>query len=119
MRMSPLTCLLAAGLLALLSLPGGAAAQSFDCGKAREADEIAICNDCALAQLDVKLATLYEVATSLVAMGQRGEIQGDQRNWLKARHSCGSDTGCIERDYNERIAELQRVLKNIYANGPY
>ena len=41
------------------------------------------------------MATLYAVATSLVAMGQRGDMQGAQRDWLQTRENCGDRVGCL------------------------
>jgi len=109
-----------AGLLSLaLMLPDGAEAASFDCSAARAADEAAVCSSCDLAQLDVKMATLFEVATHLVAMGQRGDMQDQQRQFLAARSACGADTACLTRAYEGRIRVLDAALKTIYTRGPF
>ena len=65
------------------------------------------------------MATLYEVLTSLVAMGQRGAIHDDQSAWLKQRAACGADAGCLTRRYEARIEALQGQLRQIYQRGPY
>ncbi|MGX1099322.1 lysozyme inhibitor LprI family protein [Amorphus sp. MBR-141] len=111
------TFLLSAAVAAALA--GPAAAQSFDCANAAKPDEKAICGSRELANLDVKMATLYEVTTSLVAMGSRGAIQDDQRAFLETRGACGADVACIRSAYQSRIAALEDVVKRIAANGPY
>ncbi|MEQ8652750.1 MAG: hypothetical protein RIC87_09835 [Kiloniellales bacterium] len=113
---------LAAAVLSIVlafGLVGPAAAASFDCAKATSADEKTICHTCVLAQKDVKMATLYDVLTNLVAMGQRGDLQDQQRSFLKTRAACGSDEHCIAKAYDARIAKLEAGLKEIYAGGPY
>ncbi|MFG1351158.1 lysozyme inhibitor LprI family protein [Xanthobacter autotrophicus] len=108
---------LAAAFLTLALAPAGAA--SFDCASARAADEKAVCDSCDLAQLDVKMSTLYGVLTRLVAMGQRGMIQDAQRAWLAQRSTCGGDTGCLATAYKSRIGQLEAALGQIYSRGPF
>lgn len=122
----PARARLAAALLAgaLASVAAGplaspATAASFDCATNRAPDEAAICKDCELAQLDVKLAALYGVVTRLVGMGQRGTIQDDQRAWLVQRAACGGNTGCIASAYKTRIDQIQGLLSDIYSRGPF
>lgn len=109
----------AAALFLVCGLGGPAAAASFDCAKAASADEKAVCASCDLAQQDVRMATLYEVLTSLVAMGQRGDIQDRQQAFLKERAACGADEACLTKAYAQRIEVLQAGLKRIYEGGPY
>ncbi len=116
--MKSLAALLLTTLLTM-GLVGPAGAASFDCAKAASADEKAVCNDCNLAQKDVKMATLYDVLTNLVAMGQRGDIQDAQRSFIKTRAACGAKTRCIADAYDARIAKLEAGLKAVYAGGPY
>ncbi len=106
-------------VILLLVAPGAASAASFDCAKASAADEKAVCNDCTLAQKDVKMATLYEVLSNLVAMGERGNLQDEQRAFLKTRSACGASKSCIAKAYDTRIGSLEAGLKRIYAGGPY
>lgn len=96
-----------------------AQAASFDCTKARRADERAICNNRELNDLDVQMATWLEVTTSLVAMGQRGSIRDDQRDWLADRGRCGARVGCLRQSYRNRIAELRSVFAAIRSRGPF
>lgn len=106
---------LAASLLAVA--PAGAA--SFDCAAARAADETAICGNCELAQLDVKMATLYDVLTRLVGMGARGDIRDAQAAWLRQRAACGAETACLVQAYRTRIGLLEKGLEAIYSRGPF
>ena len=108
-------CLLVLVLLA----PMAAHAASFDCAKARTADEKAICRHRALNDADVRMATLFEVDGHLLAMGGRGALQAAQVDWLKARRRCGGDVACLTRRYDERLAELQRVFDGIASRGPF
>ena len=110
--------LLLALFLGVVSFPAAQAA-SFDCAKVRAADEKAVCASMVLSDLDVKMATLFEVATHLVGMGQRGMLQDDQRQFLKERAACGADSACLTRAYDARIKALTQVLQAIYSRGPF
>jgi uncharacterized protein len=90
-----------------------------NCNKARSPAEHAICNSYALGQSEARMATLFSVATSLVAMGQRGDIQDAQREWLTAREACGKNTACLATAYDQRIRTLEKVIANIASRGPY
>lgn len=82
-----LSCLIAA-------LPHAAAqpaTPSFDCGKARSADERAICADSRLAELDQAIAIAFAQAAAKSKDGARSEA----KDILAARKSCGADRLCI------------------------
>lgn len=104
-------------VVTLLCVPASAA--SFDCKTAQATDEQAICSSLYLNDLDVRLATLYEVATRLVAMGQRGVLQDEQREFLKARAACKFNRICIGNAYKDRIAQIEAVLQSVYSRGPF
>ncbi|MEI9903264.1 MAG: hypothetical protein WDN06_04300 [Asticcacaulis sp.] len=107
-------------LAATLALSASAVhAASFDCAKARLPDEKTICAYRSLSEADVKMATLFNVDTRLVAMGERGNIQDAQAEWLKNRHACGRNVACLTRSYNRRIAELQAEFDSIASRGPF
>ena len=109
----------AALLMLLVVAPTNAAAASFDCRQVRTADEIAICGNRELNDLDVRMATLYEVTTGFVAMGQRGAMRDEQREWLAQRHVCRADVRCLRRSYRQRIVELEGVVAEIKSRGPF
>lgn len=107
------------GLCASFLALAPAAAASFACDTARAPDEAAICGSCELAQLDVKMATLYGVLTRLVGMGERGALRDAQADWLRERASCGAQTACLVQAYRSRIELLEKDLQAIYSRGPF
>lgn len=90
-----------------------------DCHKASSAAEQTICSSYSLGQSEARMATLFSVATSLVAMGQRGDIQDAQRKWIASRDACGKNVGCLTAAYDERIRALNNVIADIASHGPY
>ena len=90
-----------------------------DCGKAASLAERAICRSYPLGQAEARMATLFGVVTSLVAMGQRGDIGDAQRRWLKQRDACGGDTACLAHAYQSRIDSLSAALDTIASHGPF
>lgn len=106
-------------ILAATFATGAAQAASFNCARARQADERAICASLALNDQDVRLAQLYEITQHLVAMGGRGAIQDDQVQWLQARHACGANRACLTKAYARRIDQLNHVLQHVYSQGPF
>jgi uncharacterized protein len=115
-RTSLLSLIVAA---AAIVVGGSAHAASFDCRKASNADEVAICDSRELSELDVKMATLYDTIIKLVGMGVRGAMQDQQRVWLQERAGCGADRACIRRLYDTRIRALQAEVARIAKGGPY
>jgi uncharacterized protein len=101
----------AAATVALIAGSQPAAAASFDCGKAKTADEKAICADRTLSELDVAMATLYGVRMQIpMLMGARGAAQDEQRAWLAQRRACGGDTACLTQIYQQRIVDLDQTI---------
>ena len=90
-----------------------------DCSKAQSSAERAICDNYSLGQSEARMATLFSIATSLVAMGQRGNIHDDQRIWLQSRNACGKDLTCLRESYAVRIQQLENVMAGIASHGPY
>jgi uncharacterized protein len=115
---------LTGGLFALsllaASVPARAADYApIDCSKASAPAERAICRSYPLGQAEARMATLFGVVTSLVAMGQRGDIGDAQRKWLKERNACGDDGTCLARAYQSRITALSSALDAIASHGPF
>lgn len=102
-------------LLTILSLliPLTTHAASFDCTKAKAADEKAICASPELNDKDVEMTTTYRLLRGLFAMGVQGDMQDAQQAWLKNRRQCGGDVACLERAYNSRLAQLNAVYNAI------
>jgi uncharacterized protein len=115
-------CLFAAVTAVVLLAPGIAAAGDYapmDCAKAKSAAEQTVCSNYGLGQAEARMATLYAVATSLVAMGQRGDMQGAQRDWLQTRENCGDRVACLNAAYAMRIKDLNTTIAAIAARGPF
>ncbi|MFC5741454.1 lysozyme inhibitor LprI family protein [Dyella tabacisoli] len=91
-------------LFALFALPLSAYAASFDCGKAASAAEKAICADATLSQQDSDLAAAWKQA--LARGGDTAALKTSQRDWLKQRDTCGSDTRCLGDSYRRRQQAL-------------
>ena len=94
----------------LIAALGGApaAAASFDCAKAKAADEIAICRSPALSELDaVQGAYWFTYSRVPMLMGSSGARRDDALAFLRARAACGADAACLTRAYHARIAVLR------------
>lgn len=97
-----------AGLGTGFPLP--AAAASFDCDKPElAADETAICANRDLNDMDVKMATTFELITGLMPMGSRGVVQDGQVAWLSRRQACKADLACLRSAYAERLTQMKSV----------
>ena len=109
-------------VLSLLEVSAPARAADYapiDCSKASSPAERTICRSYPLGQAEARMATLFGVVTSLVAMGQRGDIGDAQRKWLGERNACGNDGACIARAYQSRITALSSALDTIASRGPF
>ncbi|EJW09907.1 bacteria like putative lipoprotein [Rhodovulum sp. PH10] len=114
----PLACVL--GTLFALAGPAGAAQYApIDCKKAETPADRTVCGNYAPGQDEARMATLYGIATSLVAMGQRGDIEDAQRAFIRDREACGADVACLKRVYATRIGQLDEVIADIASRGPY
>lgn len=107
-----------AGLLAsacaLIAAPLSAA-PSFDCAQASSSAEELICEDAALAALDVRLAERYQQTLDVIAALDAGSAEAlqttraMQRGWIKGRDDCWKAEdlrACVEAAYLTREAEL-------------
>ena len=102
------------GLAILISASDMTVAASFDCdAKELKPDEKAICDNRALNDADVRMATTFELLSGLLAMGSRGTLQDEQTAWLKKRQECGADAACLKAAYEERLKQLGETYKNI------
>jgi uncharacterized protein len=84
----------------------GTNAASFDCEKAGTADEKAICDNRALNDADVKMSTMFDLAVTMVAMGERDSLRAQQAKWLETRSACKADVACLKTAYDLRITDL-------------
>lgn len=88
-------------------------ARSFDCAKADNSAEEAVCDDPRLARLDVELSRLYQLALNGPNMSsdRLRELKSMQRGWIKGRDDCWKSdvglNGCIAGSYAIRIDEIR------------
>lgn len=111
--------LIAAVAVTIVATSAQAASPYIACSAARTVDERAVCRSTALIQRDAEMSTLYRVIKGLVGMGQRGALQDEQADWLKARRACGASFRCLRDHYDDRIAELDAYLDSIRERGPF
>ena len=96
---------------ATLSVSAAGAAPSYSCDGRLTATEKAICDDSALASLDVAMSSLYDVAAGSRRSSENAEaaladLRTAQRTWLAERNDCGADAGCLRSRYLDRIGTL-------------
>lgn len=107
----------AAALLAASSffmLPQAVRAASFDCAKTDlAADETAICKDLSLNDIDVRVATTFDLLAGLMPMGNRDMLRDEQLAWLKTRQACDDDVACIRNAYERRMTQLDEAYKTL------
>ena len=110
--------------LATCLLAAPAAAQdektSFDCAKARQPVERAICGTPELAALDLVMDEIYRAVMKSAEQEIRQNVDRAQKAWLVRRHTaCGRakpDTECISRIYKARIVDLVGTWR-AFGNG--
>ena len=110
--------LIGALLFGLFGLSAAQAA-SFDCTAAKADDEKAVCARQELSDLDVRMATMYDMTLRLVAMGVADDLRDGQRAFLGSRSACGSNEACIHKAYMARIEDIEAVFNRIAENGPF
>jgi uncharacterized protein len=96
-----------------------AAYAPLNCAKASIPAEKTICGNYDLGQDEARLATLYGLLTSLVAMGQRGDIIDAQQKWIKVRNACAGDIKCLTQAYQTRIGNLSKQFDALAKRGPF
>ena len=104
--------------LGLLLLSQGAFAASFDCTKANQPIEKAICNDSKISELDSQLSINYKNRLKNHSVEAQTYIKETQRQWNKyIQKECKSenkkdyDNYCLSSLYTSRINELGNVKK--------
>lgn len=80
---------------------------SFDCAKASTPSEQLICSDGELADLDLKLASLYSSARARVS--DKAGLKDAQNKWRRDVRDACSDVTCMKGAYEGRIAHLQSL----------
>jgi len=106
------------GALLLVLAAGAAEAASFPCEKAETADEKAICAHLPLNDLDVEMATRFEILRAMLPMGGNAKLREDQETWLAERRACAGDVACLKQSYDGRLKVLRAVFSEFAKQGP-
>ena len=86
---------------------------SFDCAKASNVVERAVCKDADLAKADRELASLYTALQARLMGAAKENLEKNQVSWIVSRNrSCSASepdmtTYCLKKRYEERIADLK------------
>ena len=81
---------------------------SFNCHYAKTPDEVLICQRQDLADADVTLSTFFFQLRNQMSPSMKRWLDIDEARWLNARRDCGYDAVCVEKAYDDRMAELSR-----------
>jgi uncharacterized protein len=104
----------AAGLTGAFLIPGPARAASFDCARATKADEVAICRNPRLSEMDSEMGGLWYAWSRVpMLMGGNGARMDEAQAFLARRAACGRNTACLTAAYRARIEALQRDITNV------
>ncbi len=111
-----------AALFAFVPLAASAqSGPSYDCAKASNGAERAICKDAALAKADRDLASLYAALLAKLSGPAKESLEKSQVRWIVARNRACVPTDdpdvigrCLKTRYGDRIADLRTA-----AAGPY
>jgi len=84
---------------------------SYDCTKAKEEHEQAICYVPELAKLDVQLDAIYKERLAKSSASEKSELVEKQRDWIAARNKKCTIykwwVECLQEEYTNRIATLE------------
>ncbi len=96
------------GTFFLLIIAGNIDAASFDCGKAASEVEKLICGDQGLSQLDESLSKTYQEVLRW-ARDPAG-FKREQWKWLREVRDLCTDGPCLDKEYRNRLAVLEKLL---------
>jgi uncharacterized protein len=92
---------------AVLLTPGLCLAAGFDCNRATTRIEKLICADRGLSQLDESLSKTYREV--LRSAPDPGGLKREQNTWLREVRDLCPDGVCLEKEYRNRIAALEKL----------
>lgn len=100
-----------AGLGMALMLTSSARAASFDCAHATRADEIAVCRNPRLSEMDSEMGGLWFAYSRVpMLMGGNGARMDAAQAFLARRTACGRNVACLDSVYRARIEVLRRDI---------
>lgn len=98
----------------VIALPQPLQAASFDCRTPGLApDEVAICQNIDLNDMDVRMVTTFELLREVLPMGSRGALETSQIEWLEKRRACEANLDCLAAAYASRMAELRNGVGEV------
>jgi uncharacterized protein len=98
-------------IIAVLLAPGMSLAASFDCNRATTVVEKLICAEPGLSQLDESLSKTYQEVLRSVA--DPAGLKQEQAKWLREVRNLCTDSVCLEKEYRNRLAVLEKLLPNL------
>jgi uncharacterized protein len=105
------TALSLAAFGSALFVASPASAASFDCGRARAADEVTVCHTPSLSNMDSEMGGLwYAYSRVPMLMGGNGNRGDEARDFLDHRRRCGRNVACLTAAYRARITDLHRGI---------
>ena len=78
-----------------------------NCSATGTPDEVEICGNTDLCNLDWQLYSFYQVSKARLNKTQQSTLAKDESAWVKKRGECGSDARCIATAYKSRIDQLR------------
>jgi uncharacterized protein len=84
---------------------------SFDCSRAGNATERAICGNADLARRDRIIAERFAALRQSLDEGGRASLLTAQRDWLRHRNACGAEMACIRARMVQRNLDLARLAE--------
>ena len=112
-------CMNICAVFTLLMGPNMASAASFDCNKASNTTERAICSNRGISLLDDELASLYKELMQKHPLPDY--VKARQRDWNKVKAFCNEPNlvECLEQTYRVRISELSLLPDSmVFSNNP-
>lgn len=85
---------------------------SFDCAKASKWAEHEVCTSKELAELDLRLDSLYQQHVKTANYTDKSKLKVGQQGWLTDRNKCKGDadtSSCLLNIYTNRIRQIQEV----------
>ncbi len=84
-----------------------------DCATRPTPSEREICLDRDLTRKDGVLNEVYQDVRRRLSSSDFAILRDEQRDWLRERNTCGSNTRCLADAYTDRIALLEQLLENV------
>lgn len=72
-------------------------------------DEVAICRNAELTDLDWKLYGVYQSLMKQLDKTRQAKLASEESAWVRQRGECKSDESCITTAYQSRIDQLQSM----------